>query len=850
MSFFSLGSVERQDRARFQSVFHSIETPRSGIFQKKLDANPQLIIAIYGAVGLIWSLSLSFVGIESLVRDAPVPQVMNPSLVVLAFGVCLFPLRMILVPIVTFLLSYFASLTLEALLITAQPYGWQLLMVGLITNLFIGTLSGLIAKGFHNGFLLRGKYAPAEVWAAGALAVSVTLFGFIMTASLVDFMSQLTNSPRSQFGYVEIFQHAFRQAIAASGLYLLFLEYPGKRHLREATLFAPIFICKAILTNQGIYLGPVLDPVLIAIALLLVRPTYLAMTSISLGFVVYATLTGQIVVQNPIVTVEDLRAELVSTFAFALMLLLAFARVRSHAMVKRQYETFGRLTRAQKQSKFGYFVVDVEMRIAKLDTVSQEILGSPADLKTGDFVRRVHPDDRAKLSGTADTNSDHQTISLRFNHDGEWTADCEQTIINVYLQYETLWNDRPICYGVLVDVTAEHRQENHLRDVLAELSDRQSRQTQLFSIISHELRTPASMLTMILEEMDEGGTWEELGPQMRSVTDQLMSVLADMRQTVRPEQNLPIHMEPIRPQLLAESVRNTFQIMAKSKGITIDLRMSVEAMQERVTDRVRLTQAISNIVKNAIVHSRATIITIAYREENDGSGPIGHWRIWDNGRNLPEKIRGRLFEAFARDDDAKTRSDGSGLGLFIARSTMRLLGGDIVYIHRTNSGATFEITLPMSVPVTIPESTVAQPEPKEMPMIDVSKMSVLLVEDSHMMGSLMQARLERSFAKVEWVAGGLHAIEAISRNKPDVVLTDLFMPGLGGDELARSLRLQGNTVPIIGMTAADVGEEINRFRASGADEVLTKPVRMDELLRSLERVIKSHHNIPLKAAGE
>ena len=115
-----------------------------------------------------------------------------------------------------------------------------------------------------------------------------------------------------------------------------------------------------------------------------------------------------------------------------------------------------------------------------------------------------------------------------------------------------------------------------------------------------------------------------MGPRMRAVSDQLLSVLGDMRQTVRPEQNLPVRMESLQPQDLAATVRNTFAIMADARGIEIDLDLSPVAWQRRVSDRVRLMQALSNLVKNAILHAECHRISIGYAEEIGTGGGIGH----------------------------------------------------------------------------------------------------------------------------------------------------------------------------------------------------------------------------------
>lgn len=366
--------------------------------------------------------------------------------------------------------------------------------------------------------------------------------------------------------------------------------------------------------------------------------------------------------------------------------------------------------------------------------------------------------------------------------------------------------------------------------MLAELSDRQGQQTQLFSMISHELRTPAAIISMLADELDEGRSWQDTGPQVRAVLDQLLSILRDMRQTVRPEQNLPIHIESFTPEDLAQSIRDAFRTMAQARGIEIFLTMGVGAKELRATDKVRLNQTLSNLIKNAILHSQATEVRLRYEEE---PGHLGVWTVSDNGRNIPHSQREKLFHPFARSVDSASRVDGSGLGLYIAKGAIELLGGKIDYVERPMSGAEFRVALPMK----LPEGERTVPDTVQHPSVDLSGLSVLVVEDSETMGGLLVARLSKIFAEVKWLRDGASGLAWAGLNKPDVVISDLFMPGLGGDEMVRKLRQRGFDKPIIGMTATDIGEEVDKFRKSGADAVITKPLRPQDLETALARLL-------------
>jgi CheY-like chemotaxis protein len=148
----------------------------------------------------------------------------------------------------------------------------------------------------------------------------------------------------------------------------------------------------------------------------------------------------------------------------------------------------------------------------------------------------------------------------------------------------------------------------------------------------------------------------------------------------------------------------------------------------------------------------------------------------------------------------------------------------------------FCLTVPLAEPP--PQEAVAAPGPGE--VVDRTATwrlrRVLIVEDSDLIGELLVARLRRVFGQVEWVRNGVAALAMQETFQPDVVLTDLFMPEMGGDDLTSLLRARGVTCPIIGMTAAAIGDERTRFEQAGTDRVLTKPVSTGQLLDVLEEL--------------
>ncbi|NCW68540.1 MAG: response regulator [Marivivens sp.] len=309
----------------------------------------------------------------------------------------------------------------------------------------------------------------------------------------------------------------------------------------------------------------------------------------------------------------------------------------------------------------------------------------------------------------------------------------------------------------------------------------------------------------------------------------------DMRQAVNPEKNLPINPVPFVPADLAESIRNTFEMQAQASGITIRLRFGEGANEMVLADSVRIKQILGNLIRNAIIHSRCSAITVTYRSSigDNLNDRTGVWSITDNGIGIAAEEVERLFQPFQRGgEDARNRADGSGLGLYIVRTTAQLLGGSVTYFPAPEGGAGYHVRI--AEPLASAED-LRQVAHMDDDTVDFGSMYVLLAEDNALVAEVTSARLRKFMGRVEVVGSGREALDLIAQDPPDVVVTDLFMPEMSGDELTRTLRTNGFTKPIIGLTAAVVGDDMRQFEKAGASTVMTKPLDDTALMRFLRK---------------
>lgn len=829
------------DRSGPEGLFAALAEPRLAFFQTSLAQAPLRSSLIFVAAMAVLAVFLAVAEIRAVNNGALVDLLPSETVFAILLGMAVFPWRLIHVPLLAYVVSFSLVFLLRWQLEKDYlPAGQTVVSVwlwGMVLNSVPAVLAGLVGRAVvawwgqgprRHDLILSLAMTLAYIVLAGIAVIAVfallddTLWQGLARDSLTPLHSGLIR--------------AARIGLCGAVLTLVLLDRPNRSNLKVAQMVLPAFVLLGVLRVMGYSVHPTLDVELLALAVTLLAPVYAAVLANVIGVIAYVAITGEFLVQIPVTSPDIMRLEVVSVLLLALIYVLLLQRHQATSERHQNRQTIDRMLRVHALATIGHFVVDTGTGQVQVDEVAAGMLGMPMQFDIRDLLRRVAPADQAEIElALAERNMQSRTLSFMLASEEPWANTAPQKYLSVHAWYEQRSADCVIAFGALIDLTKDHVREEALAEALARLSEQQERQTRMFSIVSHELRTPASVISMLVEEMDGGARWAEMGPRLRAVSEQLLSVLADMRQAVRPQENLPVRMEPFLPRELAETVRNTFLLMAGAKGIEIDIVLSPEAALPRLSDRVRLMQALSNLVKNAILHSNCQRITLSYEET---TAAVDHWGVWqvsDDGQGIEEATRAELFTAFRRGTATGPAGiDGSGLGLFVTKSSIELLGGRVDHRHGAAGGSTFCLSVPLLEAPSKPEEVMQRQADQSDRTAGWRSRRVLIVEDSDLIGELLVARLRRVFGKVEWVRTGVEALAVFEAFQPDVVLTDLFMPEMGGDDLTAALRARGVDCPIIGMTAAAIGDERTRFEQAGTNRVLTKPVSTGQLLDVLE----------------
>lgn len=368
------------------------------------------------------------------------------------------------------------------------------------------------------------------------------------------------------------------------------------------------------------------------------------------------------------------------------------------------------------------------------------------------------------------------------------------------------------------------KQSNKL---LRQLEETLQKQKQMFAVVGHELRTPASVLHMMLDG-DQNAIAESIG-DIRSTSQHLLTVLDDLRSVVEPELIQERALSNARPLQIVESSLTPLKAMLAQKEMRCSVNSNHLAGKSYNLDQRGIRQVLTNLIKNACVHGQGSDIQVhvdvnAPVKAQEGAKHQLRITVEDNGRGIEPSLYESIFEPFER---GNTDADGTGLGLHICREIIQANGGTLnVTESESLGGASFIIEMPI-------EAIVTEDLDDNASTVSLQGLNVLMAEDNLMLRKLSENLLQKLGAQPVLVENGQLALDRFKEQHWDLVITDIFMPVMNGYELVAAIRKTGSDVKVLGVTAATVGNERDMLMQAGADVVMGKPITSESLQKAL-----------------
>ncbi|MBQ5318499.1 MAG: response regulator [Oscillospiraceae bacterium] len=375
--------------------------------------------------------------------------------------------------------------------------------------------------------------------------------------------------------------------------------------------------------------------------------------------------------------------------------------------------------------------------------------------------------------------------------------------------------------------------------------------------MSHEIRTPINavigMNEMILRESKD----EEIlkyASETKTAADSLLGIINDILDITRIEAGklTPIYVE-YNPAKLINDIYNLIRFKAESKNLDFIVIIDENIPKRLKGDDIRLKQIVLNLLSNAVKYTHEGSVTLEIRYLGEG---ILSFSVKDTGIGIKEENIEKLFEAFARMDENINRNiEGTGLGLNITSSLLKMFGSrlEVASKYGTGSYFAFDIFQEIIDPTPIGKIDLNNTEfdykaYKE--DFTAPNALVLVVDDNAMNRKVFKNLLKKTQVQIEEAPGGVECVEMIKQKRYDIIFMDHMMPVMDGIQALGHVRNDEDSlckdVPVIALTAnAVVGAKELYFNA-GFDNFLSKPVDP----KKLEKMLLNALNPTLVASYE
>ncbi|WP_341228629.1 ATP-binding protein [uncultured Arcticibacterium sp.] len=401
-------------------------------------------------------------------------------------------------------------------------------------------------------------------------------------------------------------------------------------------------------------------------------------------------------------------------------------------------------------------------------------------------------------------------------------------------------------------VTQELKNKEFQSERLRELDDLK---TSFFTNISHELKTPLTLISGPIEELKKSYPNEKLLKMIRpniNRLQQLINQILDIQKLEAGKQNPHIIKSDLAKHLNRHVL--SFESLTASKGIELTFNQNEQSFEARY-DEDKLNKIVDNLLSNAVKYTNKggqVAVNVSYRYKPKAF----EISVSDTGFGISEEDLPYIFDRFYQVSNANYQ--GSGVGLALVKELVSLLKGTIEVESELEKGTTFSVKLPADE-TTWPDYKVELAEEngiatKELKSAtydepvgqaeDMNKELVLLVEDNADMQEYIKSLLEKEYRVIQ-AFNGLEGVEKANNEVPDIIVCDLMMPVMDGFEFSKQIRanVASSHVPIIMLTAKSSKESRLESFEIGIDRYLTKPFDADELKGAIKSGLKSRQDL-------
>lgn len=380
--------------------------------------------------------------------------------------------------------------------------------------------------------------------------------------------------------------------------------------------------------------------------------------------------------------------------------------------------------------------------------------------------------------------------------------------------------------------------ELHQAKQAAETANRAK--SEFLSRMSHELRTPLNAILGFAQLLDMGAPTPRQRQQVAQILKGgglLLGLINEVLDLARIEAGqVALAPAPVRVRQLVAEVLDLIRPLAARRAIRLLTAPDDLPELHVLADDQRLKQVLLNLVSNAVKYNRDQG-SVTVRAEATPHGRV-RLLVSDTGPGLAPAQQARLFNPFDRLGAEQTEIEGTGLGLVVSKRLTEAMGGTLEAASTPGQGATFTVELPGAA-ASVGPAPVGPGEPRGPAADGAAGLTVLYIEDNLHNLALVEGILAyRPRVRLLSALQGAQGLDLARTNRPGLILLDVQLPDMQGDEVLRRLRADPDLcrVPVIVLSADATPQQIERLGAAGARDYLTKPIEVQRLLALVDRL--------------
>nr|WP_210198638.1 response regulator [Aquimarina sp. U1-2] len=384
-----------------------------------------------------------------------------------------------------------------------------------------------------------------------------------------------------------------------------------------------------------------------------------------------------------------------------------------------------------------------------------------------------------------------------------------------------------------------------------------------FIDVSHEFRTPLTLILGPLEEMISSGNqekWLRSRIKIMYFNAKRLSLLINQILEIREIEtgHSQLKEQPLYIEAIIEDIVSSFKVVADKKQIALSFGQPNKNERPVLADKDKIEKVFYNLLSNAFKFTpEGGKIKVTLDVEEHQKRLRYTVKISDTGIGISKNKLDKIFDRFYK---GEKKQSGAGIGLSLTKSLVKLMQGDIRAISNKGKGTSFIVNLPFKmaeISLEKEDSAFVKPVPLELQNTPLSnkkksgeyekKEVILLVEDNEELKQYLKQQLEPYYTVIT-AKNGLQGLKKVQREAPDVVISDIMMPKMDGLELCARIKQTKELchIPVLLLTAKDSQMHKIEGLELGADDYIAKPFSLTELKTRIKNIIKNRNLIRLR----